>query len=87
MGAFFKHKEKDSASGDDCVKLCNVHDIIEAERMIELLKENGIAAFSQESGDCVSVYSTAGFGLYCVDVFVEAKNEEQARKLIDAEGI
>ena len=87
MGAFFKHKEKDSASGDDCVKLCNVHDIIEAERMIELLKENGIAAFSQESGDGVSVYSTAGFGLYGVDVFVEAKNEEQARKLIDAEGI
>ena len=43
MGAFFKHKEKDSASGDDCVKLCNVHDIIEAERMIELLKENGIS--------------------------------------------
>ena len=87
MGAFIKHKEKDSASGDDCVKLCNVHDIIEAERMIELLKENGIAAFSQESGDGVSVYSTAGFGLYGVDVFVEAKNEEQARKLIDAEGI
>ena len=87
MGAFFKHKEKDSASGDDCVKLCNVHDIIEAERMIELLKENGIAAFSQESGDGVSVYSTAGFGLYGVDVFVEAKNEEQARNLIEAEGI
>ena len=87
MGAFFKHKEKDSASGDDCVKLCNVHDIIEAERMIELLKENGIAAFSQESGDGVSVYSTARFGLYGVDVFVEAKNEEQARKFIDAEGI
>ena len=87
MGAFFKPKEKDSASGDDCVKLCNVHDIIEAERMIELIKENGIAAFSQESGDGVSVYSTAGFGLYGVDVFVEAKNEEQARKLIDAEGI
>ena len=87
MGAFFKHREKDSASGDDCVKLCNVHDIIEAERMIELLKENGIAAFSQESGDGVSVYSTAGFGLYGVDVFVEAKNEEQARKFIDAEGI
>ena len=87
MGAFFKHKEMDSASGDDCVKLCNVHDIIEAERMIELLKENGIAAFSQESGDGVSVYSTAGFGLYSVDVFVDAKNEEQARKLIDAEGI
>ena len=87
MGAFFKHKEKDSASGDDCVKLCNVHDIIEAERMIELLKENGIAAFSQESGDGVSVYSTAGFGLYGVDVFVEEKNEEQARKFIDAEGI
>ena len=87
MGAFFKHKEKDSASGDDCVKLCNVHDIIEAERMIELIKENGIAAFSRESGDGVSVYSTAGFGLYGVDVFVEAKNEEQAKKLIDAENL
>ena len=50
-------------------------------------KENEIAAFSQESGDGVSVYGTVGFGLYGVDVFVEAKNEEQARKLIDAEGI
>ena len=69
------------------MKFCNVHDIIEAERIIELLKENEIAAFSQESGDGVSVYSTAGFGLYGVDVFVEAKNEEQARKVIDAEGI
>ena len=69
------------------MKFCNVHDIIEAERIIELLKENEIAAFSQESGDGVSVYGTVGFGLYGVDVFVEAKNEEQARKLIDAEGI
>ena len=49
MGAFFKHKEKNSASEDGCVKFCNVHDIIEAERIIELLKENEIAAFSQES--------------------------------------
>ena len=39
-------------------------------------KESGIAVFSQESGDGVSVYSTAGFGLYGIDVFVEAKNEE-----------
>ena len=42
-------------------------------------KESGIAVFSQELGDGVSVYSTAGFGLYGVDVFVEAKNGEQAR--------
>ena len=81
MGAFFKHKEKNSASEDGCVKFCNVHDIIEAERIIELLKENEIAAFSQESGDGVSVYGTVGFGLYGVDVFVEAK------KLIDAENL
>ena len=45
-------------------------------------KESGIAVFSQELGDGVSVYSTAGFGLYGVDVFVEAKNGEQARELI-----
>ena len=38
MGAFFKHKEKNSASEDGCGKFCNVHDIIEAERIIELLK-------------------------------------------------
>ena len=69
MGAFFKHKEKNSASEDGCVKFCNVHDIIE------------------ESGDGVSVYGTVGFGLYGVDVFVEAKNEEQAKKLIDAENL
>lgn len=48
-------------------------------------KESGIAVFSQKSGDGVSVYSTAGFGLYGVDVFVEAKNEEQARELIAPE--
>lgn len=48
-------------------------------------KESGIAVFSQESGDGVSVYSTAGFGLYGIDVFVEAKNEEQARELITPE--
>lgn len=87
MGVLFKHKEKNSVSEDGCVKLCNVHDIIEAERIIELLKENEIAAFSQESGDGVFVYSTAGFGLYGVDIFVEAKNEEQAKKLIAPENL
>lgn len=51
----------------------------------EMSKESGIAVFSQKSGDGVSVYSTAGFGLYGVDVFVEAKNEEQARELIAPE--
>ena len=40
-----------------------------------------------QSGDCVSVYGTVGFGLYGVDVFVEANNEEQAKKLIDAENL
>lgn len=48
-------------------------------------KESGIAVFSRESGDGVSVYSTAGFGFYGVDIFVEAKNEEQAKKLIAPE--
>lgn len=38
---------------------------------------------NRETG--VSVYSTAGFGLYGVDVFAEAKNEEQARELIAPE--
>lgn len=51
----------------------------------EMSKESGIAVFSQELGDGVSVYSTAGFGLYGVDVFVEAKNGEQARELIAPE--
>lgn len=48
-------------------------------------KESGIAVFSQESGDGVSAYSTAGIGLYGVDIFVEAKNGEQARELIAPE--
>ena len=33
-------------------------------------KESGIAVFSQESGDGVSVYSTAGFGLYGIPVYM-----------------
>lgn len=48
-------------------------------------KESGIAVFSQESGDGVSVYSTAGIGRYGVDIFVEAKNGEQTRELIAPE--
>ena len=35
MGAFFKHKEKNSASEDGCVKFCNVHDIIQAKKLID----------------------------------------------------
>ena len=48
-------------------------------------RERNTLVFSQELGDGVSVYSTAGFGLYGVDVFVEAKNGEQARELIAPE--
>ena len=81
MGAFFKHKEKNSASEDGCVKFCNVHDIIEAERIIELLKENEIAAFSQESGDGVSVYGTVGFGLYGVDVLWRRRMRSRRKSL------
>ena len=45
-----------------CKKIYNAENIIEAEMLVEMLKENGIAAFTQEPSSSVAAYGVAGFG-------------------------
>ena len=41
-----------------CKKIYNAENIIEAEMLVEMLKENGIAAFTQEPSSSVAVSYT-----------------------------
>ena len=51
-----------------CTKIYNAKDIVEAGRIVELLKEHGIAAFSQEAGASVSMHGASGFGMYGISI-------------------
>ena len=47
-----------------------------------MLKQNGIAAFSQESGANVAMHGAPGFGIYGVDIFVKTDDAENAVKVL-----
>ena len=65
-------------------KIYNAKDIVEAGRIIELLKEQGIAAFSQEAGASVAMHGAPRFGMYGVDVLVEGDEAKKAIQIIEA---
>lgn len=67
-----------------CTKIYNAKDIVEAERIVELLKEHGIAAFSQEAGASVAMHGASGFGMYGMDVLVETDEAKKALQIIEA---
>ena len=50
---------------------------------LEMLKENGIAAFTQEPSSSVAAYGVAGFGVYGVDIWAEADEAEKAVQIIE----
>ena len=52
------------------------------EEIEEMLKQNGIAAFSQEAGANVAMHGAPGFGIYGVDIFVKTDDAEKAVQLI-----
>lgn len=63
-----------------CKKIYNAENIIEAEMLVEMLKENGIAAFTQEPSSSVAAYGVAGFGVYGVDIWQRRmKQKKQCR--------
>ena len=66
-----------------CKKIYNAENIMEAEMLVEMLKENGIAAFTQEASSSVSAYGVAGFGIYGVDIWVSVDVAESALKIIE----
>lgn len=75
--------EKDTPSTKtEWTKIYNARDIVEAEQIVEMLKQNGISAFSQEAGANVAMHGAAGFGIYGVDIIVKTEDAEKAEQLL-----
>lgn len=85
-GFFKRHHEAEprdtEETKNECTKVYNAQNIIEAEQIVELLKENHISAFSQEAGGNPTMYGSPGFGMYGVDVLVRSDETEQALEII-----
>ena len=64
------------------VKIYNAENVVEAEAIVSLLKENGIPAYSQNASGGVAAHSMSGFSLYGVDIFVDEADAEKAKRLL-----
>ncbi|MDU2988967.1 MAG: helix-turn-helix transcriptional regulator, partial [Lachnospiraceae bacterium] len=61
-----QEKKETSISKAEWTKIYNAQNIVETEQLVEMLKQNGIAAFSQEAGANVAMHGAPGFGIYGV---------------------
>ena len=77
-----QEKKETSLSKVEWTKIYNAQNIVETEQLVEMLKQNGIAAFSQEAGANVAMHGAPGFGIYGVDIFVKTDDAEKAVQLI-----
>ena len=75
-------KKETSLSKAEWTKIYNAQNIVETEQLVEMLKQNGIAAFSQEAGANVAMHGAPGFGIYGVDILVKTEDAEKAVQLI-----
>ena len=77
-----QERKETSQSKTEWKKIYNAQNIVETERLVEMLKQNGIAAFSQEAGVNVVMHGALGFGIYGVDILVKTYDAEKAVQLI-----
>ena len=77
-----QEKKEISLSQVEWTKIYNAQNIVETEQLVEMLKQNGIAAFSQEAGANVAMHGAPGFGIYGVDILVKTYDAEKAVQLI-----
>lgn len=63
-------------------KVYNAVNIIEAEEIVAILKDNGIPAYYQNSPRNVTGYHISGFGMYGVDIFVDDSDAEKAFEIL-----
>ena len=77
-----QEKKETSLSKVEWIKIYNAQNIVETEQLVEMLKQNGISAFSQEAGANVAMHGALGFGIYGVDIFVKTDDAEKAVQLI-----
>lgn len=64
------------------VKIYNAENVVEAEEIVTLLKENGIPAYHQNSSGGVAAHAMFGFSLYGVDILVNDADAEKAKELL-----
>ena len=77
-----QEKKETSISKAEWTKIYNAQNIVETEQLVEMLKQNGIVAFSQEAGANVAMHGAPGFGIYGVDILVKTEDAEKAVQLI-----
>ena len=75
-------KEISPLSKMEYIKIYNAQNIIETEQLMEMLRQNGIMAFSQEASANVAMHGAPGFGIYGMDIFVKTDDAENAVELI-----
>ena len=91
--AFINRKKNQKSANDqdeketllskmEYIKIYNAQNIVETEQIMEMLKQNGIVAFSQEPGANVAMHVVSGFGIYGVDIFVKTDDAEKAAELV-----
>ena len=75
-------KEISPLSKMEYIKIYNAQNIIETEQLMEMLRQNGIMAFSQEASANVAMHGAHGFGIYGMDIFVKTDDAENAVEVI-----
>ena len=75
-------EKETSLSKMEYIKIYNAQNIIETEQLMEMLRQNGIMAFSQEASANVAMHGAPGFGIYGMDIFVKTDDAENAVELI-----
>ena len=77
-----QERKETSQSKTEWTKIYNAQNIVETEQLVEMLKQSGIEAFSQEAGANVAMHGAPGFGIYGVDILVKTYDAEKAVQLI-----
>ena len=67
----------------ETVKIYNASDSLEANRIIEILKENDITAYSIESGSGSYLAIQQGFSVFGQDIYVTEEDKEKAQEIIN----
>lgn len=67
----------------ETVKIYNASDSLEANRIVEILKENDISAYTMESGSGSYLAIQQGFSIYGQDIYVSIDDKEKAQEIVD----
>lgn len=69
-------------SRSEWICIYNAQNIVEAEQIVEMLKQDNISAFSRESGASMVMHGVPGFGLYGIDIIVKTEDAGRAMQII-----